>query len=134
MNKEKQTILILCVIIILLLGVSMAAIVLSKLNTAESKYANVYQNGNLIRRIDLNSVDKTYTFTVDGKDGEKNTIEVRHGEIGIVSASCPDHLCVNMGFISTGIIPVTCLPNHVVIEITGAERNGEEQEPDGVVY
>lgn len=131
MKKEKKTILILCAIIMLIIIVSLTAIVISGRNSAENKYAKIYQDGNLIKTIDLNAVDKTYEFTVNGKDGGENVIQVRNGEIGIISASCPDHVCVNMGFISTGAIPVTCLPNHVVIEITD---EAEAQALDGVAY
>lgn len=129
--KEYKTILILCVIIAAVLSASLAAVWLSRRNTAKNKYANVYQNGNLIHTIDLTAVENTYTFTVKGKDGEENVIEVRNGEIGIISASCPDHVCVKMGFISNGAIPITCLPNHVVIEIGDAANR---QTLDGVAY
>lgn len=130
-RKEYKTILILCVIIAAVLSVSLTAILLSRRNTAKNKYANIYQDGTLIRTIDLNAVEQPYTFTIEGKNSAENVIEVRKGEIGINSASCPDHVCVKMGFISTGAIPITCLPNHIVIEIRDTADN---QMPDVVVY
>ncbi len=130
-RKEYKTILILCVIIAAVLSASLAAILLSRRNTAKNKYANIYQDGNLIHTIDLTAVKQPYTFTIEGKNGAENVIEVRKGEIGISSASCPDHVCVKMGFISTGAIPVTCLPNHIVIEIGNTADNDM---PDGVAY
>ena len=38
--------------------------------------------------------------SVTGSDGGKNQVEVRPGSIGIVSADCPDKLCVRQGFLS----------------------------------
>lgn len=130
-GKEYKTILILCVIIAAILSTSLAAVLLSQLNMAESKYANVYQDGELIRTIDLTLTGEAYTFTVEGEDGRENVIEVRNGEIGIISASCPDHICVNTGFISSKAIPITCLPNRLVIEITDM---ADKQTFDGVAY
>ena len=42
--------------------------------------------------------------------------------------SCPDHLCEKMGRISSSGQSIICLPNRVVVEITGAA-----QEYDAVV-
>ncbi len=50
-------------------------------------------------------------------DGEYNDILVENGKIRIADASCPDKLCVNMGYISEPLMPITCLPNHLVIRI-----------------
>ncbi len=130
-RKEYKTILILCVIIAAVLSTSLAVIWLSWRDTAKTKYANIYQDGHLIRTIDLTAVKQSYTFTIEGNNGAENIIEVREGEIGIISASCPDHICVKMGFIRTGTIPITCLPNHIVIEIGDTDDN---QIPDGVAY
>lgn len=129
--KESKTVCILCGIIFLILVASLAAIVLAKQNKVESRYANIYQNGNLVRTLELEASGEVYTFTIYGEHGEENTIEVRDGKIGMISANCPDHLCVDMGFISTGAMPVTCLPNNIVIEITGRQDAGL---PDGVAY
>lgn len=79
--------------------------------------ADIYQNGSLIQSIPLDSVKETYTFTVTGEHGAANEIEVRPGSIGIISASCPDKLCVHQGFISGSLLPITCLPNRLVIQI-----------------
>lgn len=79
--------------------------------------AEVYQNGNLIASIPLNDVDESYTFTVRAEDGGSNVIEVRQGAIGIITADCPDRICVQQGFISNSALPITCLPHRLVIQI-----------------
>lgn len=129
--KQDKTVIFLCVIIVLLFLGSAVAIWIGRNNSSEGKYAEIYQNGELIQTIDLNTVTEEYTFTVNGEDGEENLIRVREGEIGIVSASCPDHICVNMGFISDGAMPITCLPNHIVIKVTDGDKG---ETIDGVAY
>ena len=79
--------------------------------------ADVYQNGNLIASIPLSSVKESYTFTVSSENGGSNVIEVRKGTIGIVSADCPDQICVQQGFITDSVLPITCLPHRLVIQI-----------------
>lgn len=131
MKKETRMVFLLCIIIIVLLVISAGVIWYTRGTAADGRYANIYQNNRLIRTIDLSKVEESYTFTVYGDKGEENTIEVRPSEIAMVSANCPDHLCVNMGAIHNGAMPITCLPNHVVIEIT-AEPEGDDM--DGVAY
>lgn len=84
--------------------------------------AEIYQNGKLIDTIDLNTVTESYTLRIDGDHGAYNIIEVHPGEIGMCEASCPDGLCVTMGLIHTEAVPITCLPNKVIIRIIKGEN------------
>ena len=93
-------------------------------------YAQVYQNGNLIKVLSLTE-KKTYTITIEGENGVYNTLEIREGSVGIVDASCPDKLCKNMGFISEPLLPITCLPNHLIIQISGEDV---PMKVDGIAY
>lgn len=93
--------------------------------------AELYQDGKLIRQIDLNAVTESYTFRVDGADDVYNLVEVRPGEIGIAEASCPDKICIHMGFINTPGIPITCLPNRLIIRIV---QDGDADSLDSVLY
>lgn len=79
--------------------------------------ADIYQNGTLLQSIDLSSVTESYLLTITGENNCRNEIEVRPGSIGIISANCPDKLCVHQGFIDTSLLPITCLPNRLVIQI-----------------
>ncbi|MBR1931900.1 MAG: NusG domain II-containing protein [Lachnospiraceae bacterium] len=79
--------------------------------------ADIYQDGELLQSINLNQVNTPYTFVVTGKNDCFNEIQVRPHSIGITTASCPDKLCVHQGFIDTSLLPITCLPNHLIIQI-----------------
>ncbi len=127
LSTEKKTAKILALLICLILLGSILTLFLiySNRNTSTnaSLIADIYQNGTLLESIPLNDVEATYTFTITGEDGCTNIIEVRNGSIGIISADCPDKLCVKQGFIDSSLLPITCLPNRVVIQIRTNDRN-----------
>lgn len=80
--------------------------------------AEIYQNGELYQTLNLDTCGDI-NFTIYGDDGCFNTIQVQNGYIGITSASCPDKLCVHQGYINTSLLPITCLPNRIVIVVNG---------------
>ena len=96
--------------------------------------ANIYQNGLLIRSIDLSQVDAPYSFTVTDSQGHKNTIEVESGRIRVSEASCPDQICVNAGWLDSGIAPIVCLPARLVIRLekSGGTLYDSSAQIDGV--
>lgn len=79
--------------------------------------AEIYQNGELTQSISLNSVTEPYTFVIHGENGCENEVEVHPGSIGIISASCPDKVCVHQGFVDNSLLPIVCLPNNLVIQV-----------------
>lgn len=120
-------------LLILLSVLSLLAVLLPK-DSRGGFTADIYQNGSLIASIPLRQVQETYRFTVTGEEGCTNEIEVRPGSIGIISASCPDRLCVHQGFISDSRLPVTCLPNRVVILLRPDAEGEDEITPDIITY
>lgn len=128
----KKRAAILVTVILCILAVSVFTVIYMQNTAAEGMYAYIYQNDKLIKTIDLSAVKEPYTITITAENGGSNVLEVRQGSIGVVDASCPDHLCMNMGFISNSLMPVTCLPNHLVIRVGGS--TGETSGMDGVTY
>lgn len=129
MSVKVRAIIITAVIAIITLA-SAAVIIYMYKSADEGAYACIYQDDEIIKTIDLSDVDEPYRITIENDDGGFNIIEVRQGSIGIVEASCPDGLCMNMGFIENSLMPITCLPNHLVIKII----DEKPQEFDGVAY
>ncbi|MDE5952038.1 MAG: NusG domain II-containing protein, partial [Acetatifactor sp.] len=64
-------------------------------------------------------------------DGGYNVIEVSPGSIAIIEADCPDKLCVLQGPIADSLLPITCLPHRLVIEL---KPSGDDAAPDAVAY
>ena len=77
--------------------------------------AEIYQDGRLLYSIPLNDISENQTLVIKTPEGGINEIEIRPGSIGIISADCPDKLCVRQGFITDAKLPITCLPNRLVI-------------------
>ncbi len=99
------------------------------------KYAYIYQDGVLIREIDLTENKEAYEFTIEySSDAESgfNTILVDNGKIGISDADCPDKTCQHMGMISSTHFPITCLPHKLVIQIV--DNAPEKEAPDTITH
>jgi hypothetical protein len=100
--------------------------------SASDKYiAEIYQKGRLIERIPLYEITESRIFYIRDENGRTNEIEIRPGQIGIRSADCPDKLCVSQGFISDSTLPITCLPNRLVIRLRNASQ---AESPDMITY
>lgn len=131
LSKEKRIAIILILLICIILIGSIFALICfyrGAFSDNDAIIADIYQNGELLESIPLHSVIATYTIRVTGTGGCTNIIEVRNGSIGIISADCPDKLCVKQGFIDSSLLPITCLPNRVVIQLRTDGENSNENE------
>lgn len=115
-TSTAKTAVIISFLLFLLLFGSIAAILLSK-TTAGRYVADIYQNGTLLQSIPLYQVTESYSFEIRGENGCTNVVEVHPGSIAITTANCPDKLCVHQGAVSNSLLPITCLPNRVVIQL-----------------
>ncbi len=73
--------------------------------------ALIYVNNKLLEKFRLEK-DKEVAL-LNGR----MQIEVKNGKIRVKDADCPEHLCVNMGWIQYGGQNIVCVPNKVMIEI-----------------
>lgn len=78
----------------------------------------IYHSGKLVKSISLTE-DATFEIS-------EVTIQVKDGEVFVLKSSCPDQLCVKNKHIKKEGESIICLPNQVIIKITG------EREIDGV--
>lgn len=53
--------------------------------------------------------------------GDTNVCEIQDGKAHMLSASCPDQICVHQGYINEKGGMITCLPNRVVIQAVGTD-------------
>ena len=118
MNKKT----LICILIVCILALTCAgAIAFIHFNRSDSQIAEIYHHGELIETIDLKNVTESYEFTIDSGSGAYNTIRVEPGKIAVIDASCPDKICVHTGYISDSLMPITCLPNELVIRIQSSD-------------
>ena len=63
---------------------------------------------------DLLDLGKDQILELTGANGGTNTIEVKDGKVAVTHASCPDHICMAMGWCDSGL-PIACLPNGLIL-------------------
>ena len=114
---NKKTALLLSALL-LAVGVSGAAVLLGG---GGGTTAVIAKNGQVLHEIRLDTLSEPKTFYISGMDGEENWIRVEHGRVCMERASCPDQVCVDQGYIDSGVLPIVCLPNQVIITIEGGE-------------
>ena len=117
MTKNKTRI-----IVFILIGIVLAStlvIVIRKNQQYQNATARIYQNGELIKEINLDKITEPIEFSIEDDNGHTNTVRAEKGRICMISADCPDKICVNQGWIDNGVIPIVCLPNKVTVEIIG---------------
>ena len=116
MNKLfKKGDLILTVLILL---ICVALIFLPKLSS-KKLIATIYVDGKVVETIKLNEVEKSYTFSPH----YNVEVEVQKGKIRFLKSDCPDKLCVKSGWLETSGATSACLPETVVISVTGEKSD-----------
>lgn len=48
--------------------------------------------------------------------GNTNVCEIKNGEVTMIKADCPDHLCMKQKAVTDAGGTIVCLPNKIVIE------------------
>jgi len=113
MNKsDKKLILMIIFIVTILLTL------IHLIPTKEATKALVYYDNHLIKTINLT---KDHTYAVEGLNGTID-IEVKNKKIRVTSETSPKHLCSKQGWISKSNQSIICLPNKIVIKITGEQN------------
>jgi len=92
------------------------------LRGADETIATITLDGEVIAEYDLSQVRETEMFTV-GAPGAENTIRVSSEGIAVISADCPDQVCVHQGVRSHGPQPIVCLPHKLSITFS-TDANG----------
>ena len=106
----------LMIISLLLLG-SFAFLYMSGRSKDKTYTAYIYQSGILIHSIPLSQITAPYELEIKATDKGLNVIRLAASSVGIVRADCPDQICVKQGFIHSSLLPITCLPHRLVIEL-----------------
>ena len=114
-------------LVMVILAAALAAgsmVVVTRADTGvRGSLAVVEVNGKAVRRITLGSGQPLRRFTVEGSRGP-STLEVKDGRVRMVSSDCRDKICIGMGWTETSGRSIVCLPNRVVIRVTGGKDPG----------
>lgn len=117
------------VIIIILLAISFIPYIMLKNYQSGyngDNYAVISVDGKEQKRVELtDGLDEE--FMIESSRGI-NKVVIHDGKIGIVEANCKDEICIREGFIGEVGERIVCLPNRLVIEIVGEQKNSEEED------
>jgi len=134
------------ILIIVIAAISLIAFILMRqfLNStnAEDGTAIVYYKDNPILEIylmdgtydiiDVSSVvsidDDEFLYTVTGVNGDV-VIEYSNNKVRVIEEISPKHICRIQGWSSSPLMPITCLPNNIVIII---EADKGDDIPDDI--
>lgn len=109
--------------VMLVLLIASVILLFFRMKPGERMRARIIREGTVLETIALWEVTEEREIRIEAPDGGYNRIRIlpasdgKPAAIGFVEADCPDKLCVHMGMISSDVLPVTCLPHRLVIEI-----------------
>ncbi|WP_195937788.1 NusG domain II-containing protein [Romboutsia sp. 1001713B170131_170501_G6] len=92
-----------------------------------STYASIKVNNKFYDNVPLSSFKGENTLTIKSKHGT-NDVLVKDNKIKIIKANCKDKLCIKQGEISNVGESIICLPNELIIEIKGAEKDSSSDD------
>ena len=109
------------IIIGMLVLLGAAALLVQKLRPKGSGYVVAIQHRNQIVKEFDPMVDAVYQ--IDGDVGGLE-VEVKDGKWHVINEQCPNHVCAQMGWmgIEDTLLPITCIPNNIVIFLEEGNR------------
>lgn len=122
--KKFDVVIIISFIIISI--ISAVWFMVSSNKQSQNKYAEIYVEGTLYKRIKLTKDMQETTFTIKTNLGT-NVVNISDGKIRMLDSNCHDKVCVRSGFIDKIGETIVCLPHKIVIEIKG---EGKRQTDD----
>lgn len=75
-------------------------------------------DGEEIMTLDLNQENDQI---IESPGGGRNRVIIKDGAVHMEEASCPDKVCIRQGTISETGQSIVCLPNRVIVTITGTD-------------
>ncbi|MBR3587970.1 MAG: NusG domain II-containing protein [Clostridia bacterium] len=116
--------ILLIVVIILIIGAGF----LLKSFSSSQLVAEVYYDGKIVETVNLTEKEEKKIIT-----GENDSVVVvaEDGKIYFEKSDCPDKVCIKSGELHQNGDFASCLPEKVVIKVSGAKKGNE---PDAIVY
>lgn len=111
----------LCLITAILAVALLSYILLRVLYSGTGCEVNISVDGETVAVYPL---DDDREITLTGYRGGTCVMRISDGHVTMVSAECPDKICVHHHAISHDGESIICLPNRIVIRVTGAADTG----------
>jgi hypothetical protein len=111
--------------IIILFAAAVSLYYYNSFDNTGVKYAVVYHNGKVVKKVPLNSLNGRIEFKINGE--YTNIVAFENGRASISYSTCKDQVCVHTGWLSVPGQSAVCLPNRVILRI-----EGENADYDGI--
>lgn len=86
--------------------------------------ARIVLDNELVAEISLGDLDEPVTIEVPGAK-YPITVEAEQGRIRVLHSDCPSQDCVHTGWVSRSGGQIVCLPNRLVITVTGGTAEAD---------
>lgn len=114
---------ILILVVILLTLASLGFIKKQSLSN-DSRFVSIQVDGKEVKKIIFDEEIVGKTFPIDSEYGY-NLIEFGNEKVRVIEADCPDQIDVKQGYISKIGETIVCLPNKMIVEIKGMDKDQE---------
>lgn len=119
------------IIIALLLVCALGLYIVSQVSLgAEASTVVVTLDGEEVLRRPL-AMEETYEIAQE--NGSVNIIAVEDGAVFMQEANCRDGLCIRQGKMRNGAKTIVCLPNKVVVRLTGDAPVSDDSDLDIII-
>ena len=106
-----------CVIIVLVLALALAVALPFYLRPNDVLTCEIVQDGAVVQTVKLiGSVQEE----IDIEGAVTNHIEITAAGVRFAESDCPDQVCVRSGLLTRAGQSAVCLPNRVIVRLTGA--------------
>ena len=113
------------IVVLVLAAAAASTLLVSRANAGEKgALAIIEVNGKEVRRVTLGANQAKRAITIKGWQ-QTSTFEVEDGRVRMVKSACRDKICIGMGWTDTSGRSIVCLPNRVVIRVTGNRKPGK---------
>ncbi len=109
-----------CILIAVLIFGAFAAAFIYYISGNNGSLVSVYVDGRLTGEYVLSEDN---TINIQGYKGGVNTLIIQDGAAYMKEADCPDKLCIHQGRISRDGMELVCMPNRVVVRISGKDKS-----------
>jgi len=134
---KKSDIILIAVLLVLALTSFIIFRKITNDSAAADGVAIVYYNNQKILDIDLQNgnyniynqerviaIDtENYIYHVEGSNPYGVFIEYKDNKVRVIDEESPKHICQTQGWTNSPLIPLTCLPNNIIIVIEADREN-----------
>lgn len=103
---------------VILLAVLLTAFILFMFPRGQAQTAEIYRSGEKILTVDLASVKEPYTLDAGGSV----TLLIEKNAVSFRTSDCRNQLCVHTGRLTKAGDTAACIPNGILIKVTGSAK------------